>query len=111
MTKRWFSAHTGTTSASVRRTKGATASTSDGWFFHSDHYNFVKQGVPAVVVENGLHPADPGKLNRYPMASWYHKPCDEYREDWDLSDTLANTYLFFSVGLSVANSDTTPRTP
>lgn len=84
---------------------------SDGWFFRSDHYNFVKQGVPAVVVENGLHPADPGKPNRYPMASWYHKPCDEYREDWDLSGTLANTYLIFSVGLSVANSETTPRTP
>ena len=27
---------------------------SDGWFFRSDHYNFVKKGVPAVVVENGL---------------------------------------------------------
>lgn len=23
-----------------------------------DHYNFVKKGVPAVVVENGLHPVD-----------------------------------------------------
>lgn len=28
-----------------------------------------------------------------------------------LEDNLANTYLIFSVGLSVANSETTPRTP
>ena len=77
---------------------------SDGWFFRSDHYNFVKKGVPAVVVENGLHPADPAKVNRYPMESWYHKPCDEYRDDWDLTGTLANVNLQFSVGLSLSNA-------
>ena len=77
---------------------------SDGWFFRSDHYNFVKKGVPAVVMENGLHPADPARPNRYPMASWYHKPSDEYREDWDLEGTLANVNLQFSVGLSLANA-------
>ena len=77
---------------------------SDGWFFRSDHYNFVKKGVPAVVMENGLHPADPARPNRYPMASWYHKPSDEYRGDWDLEGTLANVNLQFSVGLSLANA-------
>lgn len=77
---------------------------SDGWFFRSDHYNFVKKGVPAVVWENGLHPADPVRPNKYPMPVWYHKPSDEYRDDWDLSGTLANVNLVFSVGLSLANS-------
>lgn len=74
---------------------------SDGWFFRSDHYNFVKKGVPSVVVENGTHPVDPSAVDRYPMASWYHKPCDEYRPDWDLSGTLANVNMMFSVGLSL----------
>ena len=78
---------------------------SDGWFFRSDHYNFVKKGVPAVVVENGLHPVDPGKVDKYPMSSWYHQPCDEYRDDWDLSGTMANIYMMFSVGLSLANKE------
>ena len=77
---------------------------SDGWFFRSDHYNFVKKGVPAVVVENGLHPVDPSRPNRYPMASWYHKPSDEYRDDWDLAGSVANANLQFSVGLSIANA-------
>ena len=77
---------------------------SDGWFFRSDHYNFVKKGVPAVVVENGLHPVDPSRPNLYPMDSWYHKPCDEYRDDWDLTGTLANVNLQFSVGLSLSNA-------
>jgi len=78
---------------------------SDGWFFRSDHYNFVKKGVPAVVVENGLHPVDPGRPNKYPMPVWYHKPSDEYRSDWDLSGTLSNVNLIFSVGLSLSNAE------
>ena len=78
---------------------------SDGWFYRSDHYNFVKKGVPAVVMENGLVPADPSKPDKYPMASWYHKPSDEYREDWDLTGTVANVNLVFSVALSLACFD------
>ena len=76
---------------------------SDGWFYRSDHYNFVKKGVPAVVLENGRHPADVSKPNKYPMPVWYHKPCDEYHDDWDLSGTLSNLNLVFSVGLSLSN--------
>ena len=77
---------------------------SDGWFFRSDHYNFVKKGVPAIVLENGIHPVDPSRPNRYPMPVWYHKPSDEYREDWDLSGTLANVNLIFSVGWSLSHA-------
>ena len=79
---------------------------SDGWFFRSDHYNFVKKGVPALVVENGLHPVDPSRPNKYPMKMWYHQPCDEYQDDWDLEGTLANIDLIFNVGVSVANAET-----
>ena len=77
---------------------------SDGWFYRSDHYNFVKKGVPAVVLENGRHPVDASKPNKYPMAVWYHKPCDEYHDDWDLSGTLSNVRLVLSVGLSLSNA-------
>lgn len=77
---------------------------SDGWFYRSDHYNFVKRGVPAVVLENGRNPVDVSRPNKYPMPAWYHKPCDEYREDWDLSGTLSNVRLVFSVGLSLSNN-------
>ena len=81
---------------------------SDGWFFRSDHYNFVKKGVPAIVVENGLHPVDTDKVDKYPMSYWYHQPRDEYHDDWDLSGTMANIYMMFSVGLSLANTAERP---
>lgn len=77
---------------------------SDGWFYRSDHYNFVKKGVRALVLENGRHPVDVTKPNKYPMPVWYHKPCDEYHDDWDLSGTLTNLNLIFSVGLSLSNN-------
>ena len=77
---------------------------SDGWFFRSDHYNFVKQGVPAVVWENGTDLVDPSRPNQYPMPVWYHKPADEYRPDWDLSGTLANVRLIYSIAVSLSNT-------
>ena len=82
---------------------------SDGWFFRSDHFNFVKKGVPAVVIEYGKDLVDPSHPNKYPRADWYHKPSDEYREDWDFSGTLLHVNMMFGVGLSVANADERPR--
>lgn len=82
---------------------------SDGWFFRSDHYNFVKKGVPALVMENGSHPVDPSRPNIYPQKDWYHKPCDEYREDWDMSGTIANINVMLGAGAAIANADTRPR--
>ena len=81
---------------------------SDGWFFRSDHFNFVKKGVPAVVVKYGTDLVDPLHPNKYPKPDWYHKPSDEYREDWDFSGTLVHVNMMFAVGLSVANADKAP---
>ena len=54
-----------------------------------------------MVVENGRNPVDTAAVDKYPMSDWYHKPCDEYRPDWDLSGTLANVNMMFSVGISL----------
>lgn len=76
---------------------------SDGWFFRSDHFNFVRRGVPAVVIEPGKDLKDPLHPNKYPRPLWYHKPSDEYLEDWDFSGTLDHVDMMFGVGLSMAN--------
>lgn len=82
---------------------------SDGWFFRSDHFNFVKKGVPALVMENGSHLVDPSRPNRYPQKDWYHKPCDEYRDDWDLSGTIANINVMIGAAAAIADLDGNPR--
>lgn len=77
---------------------------SDGWFFRSDHWNFFKRGVAAVVVKAGKDLVNPANPNKYPQASWYHKTNDEYRDDWDVEGSIANVNLMFSVGLNLANA-------
>lgn len=86
-----------------------TDDNSDGWYFRSDHFNFVKRGVPAVVIEYGTDLVDPSRPNKYPRSDWYHKPSDEYRDDWDFSGTLAHVHMMYAVGLSVANADRKPE--
>ena len=63
--------------------------------------------IAQAVFEIGPHfnDVDPGRPNKYPMASWYHKPSDEYRSDWDLTGTMANVNMIYSVGLSLSNDD------
>lgn len=75
----------------------------DGWFFRSDHWNFFRRGVAAVVIKAGKELVDPSRPNKYPQPSWYHKPNDEYRDDWDVQGAIANVNLMFSVGLNMAN--------
>lgn len=75
----------------------------DGRFFRSDHWNFVMKGVPAAVLQDGVELVNPDRPNKYPRPTWYHKPNDEYREDWDIEGAIANVNLLFSVALSVAN--------
>lgn len=77
---------------------------SDGWFFRSDHWNFVRRGVSCVVIKAGNDLVNPELPNKYPQVSWYHKPNDEYRDDWDIEGAIANVNLMFSVGLNLANT-------
>jgi Zn-dependent M28 family amino/carboxypeptidase len=77
---------------------------SDGWFFRSDHFNFVKKGVPAVVIESGEDLVDPLHPNKYPFDYWYHKPNDEYIPDWDVEGSLAHVHLMFGVALELASA-------
>ncbi len=74
---------------------------SDGWFFRSDHFSFVKRGVPAVVIESGVDLVHPDRPNAYPFDVWYHKPSDEYRPDWDVEGSLAHVHLMFGVALEL----------
>ena len=41
-----------------------------------------------MMLPPGKEPVNPDKPNKYPQASWYHKPNDEYREDWDIEGAI-----------------------
>ena len=87
-----------------------------GFYYRSDHFNFAKQGVPALDTESGIEtapsagkPADylKAKLDEYEDHR-YHQPSDEVQPDWDLRGTAQDAELLFLVGYRVANAQTFP---
>ena len=72
------------------RTVGPDADPEKGYYFRSDHFEFAKQGVPALDPKGGRQyigkSADFGqkKQDEY-TAKDYHKVSDEVKPDWDLS--------------------------
>jgi Zn-dependent M28 family amino/carboxypeptidase len=85
-----------------------------GFYYRSDHFNFAKQGVPALYIDDGTEfigkPADFGMKvrERYNKES-YHAPSDDVKPDWDLSGAAEDAQLFFVVGYRVANAAKYPE--
>jgi len=85
-----------------------------GYFYRSDHFNFAKAGVPSLYVKSGMQlrdkPEGTGKAIQDAFtAERYHKPGDEYSEDWDVSGSIEDLRLLFEVGARVANATTWPQ--
>ena len=85
-----------------------------GFYYRSDHFNFAKQGVPALDPDSGIEyigkPAGWGKAKRDEYTSKdYHQPSDEVKPDWDLSGAAEDLQLLMTVGYRVANADRLPE--
>lgn len=85
-----------------------------GFFYRSDHFEFAKQGVPALDPEGGIDfigkPPDYGKKKRDEYTEKdYHGVSDEVKPDWDLSGAITDLQLFLMAGNNVANGDKWPE--
>jgi len=85
-----------------------------GFYYRSDHFNFAKEGVPALAPEGGVDfigkPADYGqKVREEWTANRYHKPADVVRPDWDLTGAREDLKVYFAVGYRVAQADKIPE--
>jgi len=84
-----------------------------GYYFRSDHFNFAKQGVPALDPGEGVDfigkPEGWGLMMRDKYtAEDYHKPSDKVKPNWDLSGAVEDLQLLFSVGYRIANANQLP---
>ena len=85
-----------------------------GFFYRSDHFEFAKQGVPALYADAGVQfigkPADYGTTKRAEYTTNdYHKPSDDVKPDWDLSGAVDDARLLLEVGYRVAQGSTWPQ--
>ena len=84
-----------------------------GFYYRSDHFNFAKQGVPALDPDEGVEyigkPQDFGDKVR---SEWterdYHQPSDAVIPDWDLSGAREDLQVLFAVGYRVAEAEKLP---
>jgi Zn-dependent M28 family amino/carboxypeptidase len=96
------------------RTVTADPEPEKGFFYRSDHFEFAKQGVPALDPDSGVNyigkPEGYSKQKRDEYTEHdYHKPSDEVKPDWDLSGAVEDLRVFFEVGYRVAQNDRFPE--
>jgi Zn-dependent M28 family amino/carboxypeptidase len=103
-----------TAAAEQNRTVKPDAEPEKGFYYRSDHFNFAKQGVPALDPDSGTvfigKPAEYGKQKRDEYTNNdYHAPSDQVKPDWDLTGAADDADLFFAVGYRIANADKFPE--
>jgi len=84
-----------------------------GFYYRSDHFNFAKQGVPALDLDSGVDyiGKPPGwgmEMRDKFTAEDYHKPSDKVKTYWDLRGAVEDLELLGEVGYRVANAKTFP---
>ena len=82
----------------------------EGAFTRSDHYAFVKKGVPALMLLGG--PAGDVSLWIPRAKKWletdYHSPSDTVKPDWNWTGPQTLAQLGMIMALRVANADAMP---
>jgi Zn-dependent M28 family amino/carboxypeptidase len=104
----------GTAADEMGRVVVADPEPEKGFFYRSDHFEFAKEGVPALYVDEGTRfvgkPEGYGEEKRGEYTEQdYHKPSDEVKPDWDLAGAVDDFRLLFLVGNAVAETDTWPE--
>jgi len=85
-----------------------------GYYYRSDQFSFAKHGVPALYAQGGPDDSARGpawgaaQLEDY-IARRYQQPTDKYSDDWDTGGAVDDLWLYYMVGMRVANTKRFPR--
>ncbi|MFT4807616.1 MAG: Zn-dependent M28 family amino/carboxypeptidase [Paraglaciecola sp.] len=76
-------------------------------FTRSDHYSFVKQGIPSVFLVPGFKSANPdidGSVQfSHFLKTNYHKPSDDFSQPFNWKAATKFTEVNYHIGLTLAN--------
>lgn len=79
-------------------------------FYRSDHYFFVKRGIPGIMIlgaPEGTTESWTDRLKKWTKTD-YHQPTDIVRPDWDWSGPRTIASVMLLMGLRAANDDAMP---
>ena len=80
-------------------------------FYRSDHYFFVKKGVPGIMIlgaPDGATEAWTDRLKKWEKTD-YHQPGDIVRPDWDWSGPRTVAGVMLLMGVRAANAESMPE--
>jgi Zn-dependent M28 family amino/carboxypeptidase len=81
-------------------------------FIRADHYSFVRQGIPAITIGEGLQAKDPNIDGRKFLENWiatrYHAPSDDMDQPLDFDATVQFMQISFLVGYDLAQERRRP---
>ena len=81
-------------------------------FMRSDHFSFVRQGIPAIYIKSGTQTGDPNldglKLNLDWRATIYHSPQDDINQPFDFNAAAKHVQLQFLIGYLTAQTTARP---
>ena len=86
-----------------------------GQYYRSDHFNFAKAGIPALMTSNGVDVIrkEPGygqKVDDEYTEKHYHRPSDEYDpKKWTFDGGIEDIKLLFQVGKRLAFEEKMPQ--
>jgi Zn-dependent M28 family amino/carboxypeptidase len=102
------------TAAAQGRIVTPDAEPEKGLYYRSDHFEFAKQGVPALYTDAGQDYV--GKDKAYSQKKRdeytnndYHKVSDEIKPDWDLSGSIEDVQMLTWIGYRVAQDPKLPE--
>ncbi|SFS11436.1 M28 family metallopeptidase [Sphingomonas jatrophae] len=77
-------------------------------FVRSDHYSFVKQGVPAVLLATGFANGGGEQWRKF-LGGDYHHPGDDMSQKIDWASGARYAEANWRITRAMANADTAPR--
>jgi len=81
-------------------------------FTRSDHYSFIKKGIPALFIKGGIISGNPAVDGAKVIADWrktiYHKVDDEMDQPFDFKAAAMHVKTNFLIGYLVANDPKRP---
>ena len=102
------------TAAAQGRVVNSDPEPEKGFYYRSDHFEFAKQGVPALYIDSGQDyiGKDPAyskqKRDEYTNID-YHKVSDQIKPDWDLAGAVEDAVMLTAIGYRIATGVKIPE--
>jgi Zn-dependent M28 family amino/carboxypeptidase len=82
-------------------------------FIRSDHFSFIKKGIPALFIKSGFKTVETDTVTRSVSdVAWrrttYHTPQDDMNQDFDFDAAATHVKINFLTGYLVANDPKRP---